>query len=228
MSNANSIDIATVMSSAVHDMKNSLSIILNNLNFLDSEAGLSEQGHHALKQLQDEGLRLNYSFVQLLTLYRLENKQYFLNIDSHNVFDCLEEVVLENESSLSQHKLSAEFTCDEALEWFFDKALLSGILNTILNNACRYANNKILLSANIDESQLVVSISDDGPGYPEKMLAADTPTQRAIDFQSGNTGLGLHFANVVAQLHQNNQQQGYIQVSNQGIDGGGKFSIYLP
>ncbi len=228
MSNSNSIDLATVMSSAVHDMKNSLSIILNNLDSLDKEATLSQQGHYALKQLHDEGMRLNNSFVQLLSLYRIENKQYFPNIDSHNVFDCLEDVVLGNESNLEQHQLTTEFECDDALDWFFDKALLSGILNTILNNTCRYAQNKILLSACIDQSQLIISVSDDGPGYPDNMLAADNASQSAIDFQSGNTGLGLYFARVVAELHQNKQQHGHIQISNHGINGGGKFSICLP
>lgn len=228
MNSANSIDLATVMSSAVHDMKNSLSIILNNLNTLDGELGLSDHAHQALRQLQNEGLRLNNSFVQLLTLYRLENKQYFLNIDCHNVYDCLEEVLLENESSLNQHKLNANFACDESLEWFFDRALISGILNTIINNASRYATNKIELSACMAESQLVLSVSDDGPGYPETMLLANESSQTAIDFQSGNTGLGLHFARVVSQLHQNNQQHGHIQTSNEGINGGARFSIYLP
>ena len=216
------------MSSAVHDMKNSLSVILDNLNCLDHETNISAQGHQALKKLHNEGLRLNNSFIQLLTLYRLENKQYFLNIDSHNIFDCLEETILENESSLNQHQINAEFSCNESLEWFFDRALINGILNTIINNACRYAKSSIQLSASIIESQLVLSICDDGPGYPETLLTTNDSFQAEINFHSGNTGLGLHFARVVAQLHKNNQQRGHIKISNQGINGGGKFSIHLP
>ncbi len=216
------------MSSAIHDMKNSLGIILNTIDTLSENNSLSSNNTGSLDLLRQEGKKLNNNFIQLLSLYRIKNQQYHANIDNHNLYDCLEEIALENECILTQYNLDLTIACDEELNWFFDRALILGILNTILNNACRYACKHITLSANISETYLVISIMDDGKGYPEEMLSNDVAQQRDIDFHNGNTGLGLYFASVVAQLHQNKNKAGHVEISNAGIEGGGKFTIFLP
>ena len=60
------------------------------------------------------------------------------------------------------------------------------------------------------------------------MLCNQSERQADLNFHSGNTGLGLYFADVVAQLHQNKDRFGRIEISNAGINNGGKFAIYLP
>jgi len=228
MNDKTNIDFNTVMASSVHDMKNSLSIILNSAETLSNDASLSKAQHKAIDLLHIEGERLNNSFIQLLALYRIENKQYSLNIDSHNVYDCLEEAMFENETLLAHHHIELEIQSAQTLEWFFDRAMTLGIINTIINNALRHANNKIILAATGNQSELVISILDDGPGYPDATLSRDDTEQAELSFNSGNTGLGLHFAKVVAELHHKGEQHGHIELSNNGINDGGKFSIYLP
>lgn len=228
MTDKTNINFSTVMASSVHDMKNSLSIILNSTETLSNDASLNKAQHKTINLLYMEGERLNNSFIQLLALYRIENKQYSLNIDSHNVYDCLEEVMLENETLLAHHNIELEIQSDQALEWFFDRAMTLGIINTIINNALRHANNKIILAATGNKSELVISILDDGPGYPDTILNRDDTEQAGLSFNSGNTGLGLHFAKVVAEMHRKGEQHGHIKLSNNGINDGGKFSIHLP
>ncbi len=226
--NGNKVELSTLMSSSIHDMKNSLSIILNTINMLSESNNFSDNNRNSLDLLLQEGNKLNNNFIQLLSLYRIENKQYHANIDNHNVYDCLEEIALENEGLLTQHNIDLSIDCDEGLDWFIDRALILGTLNTIVNNACRYANKHITLSAHTRDAHLVISIMDDGEGYPEEMLNNDETQQCAIDFHSGNTGLGLYFASVVAELHQNKNKIGHIEISNTGIESGGKLSIHLP
>ena len=228
MTDKSNVNFNTIMASSVHDMKNSLSIILDTAETLGHDDGLSKAQHQSLDLLHMEGERLNNTFLQLLALYRIENKQYSLNIDSHNVYDCLEEVMFENETQLAHHNIEIKIDCQPELEWFFDRALTLGIINTIINNALRHANSKIILSANDDNQELNISIVDDGPGYPDKLLNSDKAEQSELDFNSGNTGLGLHFAKVVAEMHIKGEQHGRIELSNDGINNGGKFSIYLP
>ena len=228
MTDKTNIDFNTVMASSVHDMKNSLSIILNSAETLSNDASLSPAQHKAIDLLHIEGERLNNSFIQLLALYRIENKQYSLNIDSHNVYDCLEEAMFENETLLGHHNIELEIQAEQTLEWFFDRAMTLGIINTIINNALRHANNKIILAATGNQSELVISILDDGPGYPDIVLKRGDTEQAGLNFSSGNTGLGLHFAEVVAEMHHKGKQHGHIELNNNGINGGGRFSIYLP
>lgn len=228
MTDKANINFNTIMASSVHDMKNSLSIILDTAERLANDDSLSKTQHQSLDLLHIEGERLNNTFIQLLALYRIENKQYSLNIDSHNVYDCLEEAMFENETLLAHHNIELEIQCDQELEWYFDKALTLGIINTIINNALRHANNKIILAANTSETEVIISILDDGTGYPDNILNRDDDEQSELSFNSGNTGLGLHFAKVVAEMHHKGEQRGHIDLSNDGINGGGKFSIHLP
>jgi len=222
------INFNTIMASSVHDMKNSLSIILDTAETLANDDSLSKTQHQSLDLLHIEGERLNNSFIQLLALYRIENNQYSLNIDSHNVYDCLEEAMLENETLLAHHNIELEIQCDQELEWFFDRAMTLGIINTIINNALRHTNNIIALMANTDETGIVISILDNGTGYPDQILNRDDDEQSELSFNSGNTGLGLHFAKIVAEMHIKGDQCGHIELSNDGINCGGKFSIHLP
>jgi hypothetical protein len=52
--------------------------------------------------------------------------------------------------------------------------------------------------------------------------------QNNISFDNSNTGLGLYFSKLVAEIHKNKGRHGYINTTNEGIDGGGCFAIYLP
>ena len=228
MNSETKIDFSTIMASSIHDMKNSLSIILDTAGNLSNDDTLTTTQRATVDLLHFEGERLNNAFIQLLALYRIENKQYALNIDSHNVYDSLEEAMFENETLLTHHNIEIEIDCDRALEWFFDRTMILGIVNTIINNALRYARHKIILTAATDDSGLNISIIDDGPGYPEEVINRDQKQQNGLDFQTGNTGLGLYFARVVAEMHQNGDQSGRIQLDNNRPDGGGKFSIHLP
>lgn len=74
----------------------------------------------------------------------------------------------------------------------------------------------------------MISIEDDGKGYPESMREAGDAMLRPPDFSTGSTSLGLYFAAAIANLHQNNGQRGEIRLHNDGELGGGVFEVWLP
>lgn len=225
MANEASVSFTTLLASAVHDMKNSLAVILNTIDELSEQQNPDPR---RLKQLRHEGQRLNNEFIQLLALYRIENGQYFANIDDTSIAELLEEVQLENHATLAVRNIELSVTCEPELMWFCDRALLLGALNTIINNAYKFARRRIQVGAAVSGHMLILNVDDDGPGYPQELLSADTRQPRQIDFHSGSTGLGLHFSSVIAQLHHNKGRHGQIALSNTGIDGGGRFTLCLP
>ena len=229
MADERTINFTTLLASTVHDMKNSLAVILNTIDELSEQQSPDpQQTQLRLKQLRHEGKRLNNEFIQMLSLYRIENGQYFANIDDASLYELLEEAWLENRDTLAVRNIELSFECDSDLMWFCDRALLIGTLNTIINNAYKFARSHIRLSAAINNHMLIINVDDDGPGYPQELLIADSSQQKQIDFHSGSTGLGLYFASVIARLHHNRERHGHIALSNEGINGGGRFSLYLP
>ena len=74
----------------------------------------------------------------------------------------------------------------------------------------------------------MLSVCDDGEGYPEAMLAKQSDYVLGINHSTGSTGLGLYFSGRIAELHERNGVRGHIEISNGGPLGGGEFRLYLP
>ena len=229
MQNNESVNFSDILASSIHDMKNSLAMLLGSLAEITSDCTPTacKSGMQLLK-IQHEGQRVNRDLMQLLSLYRINTKGYNLNIDEHYLEDFMEEISLENTDILKHNNINLITEYNSSDYAYFDKDLLVGIVNTIINNAYRYTKDTIKISAKMDNDYCVISIEDNGSGYPERMLINPNSEDKEINFSTGSTGLGLFFANTIAGMHKNKEKTGYIELSNTGLDGGGKFSIYLP
>jgi len=228
LKNEQSLDFSSVIASSVHDMKNSLSMLLCTLD--EVGLGCAEKGCDGDKfsQLQYEGQRLNNHLIQLLAIYRLDQSDWSVNVQENDIEEFLEESVLQYEALLSPKGIEISSNCSSGLAGYFDRDLVAGVVNNVVNNAYRYSKDKIRLSGAREGDYLVISIEDNGGGYPDSMLVDGEKNPGNIDFATGSTGLGLYFSALVARSHSYQGKCGFIKCSNEGIDGGGKFSIYLP
>lgn len=223
------LDFSTMLASSIHDMKNSLGMLLGTLEKIMQQCGPNVCASYSnFFQLQYEGKRVNDHLIQLLALYRIDNSQYLVNISEIYVNDFLEESLLAHQDMLTYRKIHIDVSCPDDLRWFFDRELISGAMTNVINNLYKYTRDKVQITAEEKDSYLVIRIEDNGPGYPDKMLSSDNKTQQDLSFSSGNTGLGLYFATLAAKMHKNKGKVGYISTSNDGIDGGGCFSVFLP
>jgi signal transduction histidine kinase len=216
------------LASIAHDMKNSLGMLITTID--EIIAGCSSEDCRSkpmFSRLQYESKRVNNNLIQLLTLYRMDKSHYNLNIEYNSVPELLEDAVIQNRPLLEFRNISLRTECQEDLSWFFDRDLIAGVLNNVLNNAYRYANGLITITAGVRDGYLAIDIADDGQGYPDYMLTGSAGSG-TINFSTGSTGLGLYFASIVAEMHNNRGKEGYIRTSNCNIGGGGCFSIFLP
>ena len=105
---------------------------------------------------------------------------------------------------------------------------LQQALQNLLDNAVRYSppGGRILVRAYVEGSNLVISVTDHGPGIPkteqerifERFYRADAARSR----ESGGTGLGLSIAKHLVEAH-----GGRIQVRSE-VGVGSTFSMLLP
>lgn len=228
--NKDTLDFTSILASAVHDMKNSLSMLLNSLEEVAEFCQpTTPDDVGKLAQLQYEGKRLNGQLVQLLTLYKIGKSQYLLNLDEHDVADFLQEATLHHRELFKLREVALTVEAPAGLSWFFDRNLVHGVLNNVLNNAYKYTRDRVAVTAHVEQGMLALRVCDNGEGYPESMLQRENDHQKTgVSFNSGSTGLGLYFSQQVATLHQHKGQQGQITLDNGGIDGGGRFTILLP
>ena len=70
------LDFSFVLASSVHDMKNSLGMLLNTLsNVIATYPPSSPEQAKSYAVLEYEAARINSELIQLLSIYRLENDQ---------------------------------------------------------------------------------------------------------------------------------------------------------
>lgn len=216
-----------LLASSVHDIKNSLGMLLDTVDQVVQETPISSDSQRRhFATLQGEAARINNDLLYLLGIYRLEQGQLPLNIREVFVADFFEELKAQNQLLFDIRQLQCEIDCDVDARAYFDPGLISGVINNVLVNAARYAKQRIRLHARTERG-LTIEIEDDGAGFPQAMLDNVSNTQRSIDFNSGSSSLGLYFADRVAQLHRRDEQCGRIALRNLPA-GGGCFTLWLP
>jgi len=233
MDDNDTLEFSDILASTMHDMKNSMGMLYNTLDTLISECrekGCSVQEDHFL--LQYELRRLSHNFIRMLSLYKAQKATFAISLDYHLVGDCLDEAIVINEPLLTSKGIDIELKCPKNLFWTFDKELVMGILDSMLNNEYLYTKDKLLVSARTENEYLVIQLEDNGPGYPEGFLMDSRrksgPGESRVSFLKGSTGLGLYFSALVAKSHTREGREGFIRTMNGGIYHGGLFSLYLP
>jgi K+-sensing histidine kinase KdpD len=222
-------DFALIIASAVHDMKNSLGMLLHSVDSMCDELPEEWRKKPNVATVQYEAERVNSYLVQLLGLYRLQNKLLSLHIDEYYLEDLLDEQVAHYTQVLQSRNINLNISVAKNLTWFFDREIILGVLNNALNNASRYTKSNIEITASIDDKYLLIEIHDDGIGYPKDLLESPPgEILNDINFNTGSTSLGIYFAAMVTKLHIQGDLHGHIKLSNGGRLGGGVFSIYLP
>ena len=229
-STKNQLRFPDILASSVHDMKNSLSLIISDLEQFVAESGDCEcAATSKYPKLEYEAKRLNNQLIQLLVLYKFDHHQYLLDINEQEVDPFLMEIKENYAQLLATKNIEIEVECDPDLVGYFDQDLISGVISNIVNNCFRYAKSKLKISAHDENANIVIRVEDDGQGYPPSMITNNLNLDKTgINLNAGGTGLGLYFAMLVAQAHQNHDQQGHIEIYNGGSLGGGVFSIHLP
>ena len=153
MHDNNRLDFSSLLANTVHDMKNSLTTIINTLDELTDELDAVKKDRRA-SSLQYESKRLNSQLIILLSLYKIENKQYYLDIDEHSLYDFLTECAVAHQELLQLNNISLDIQCPKDLVWYFDSNLLSGVISNIINNAYRYTHDRIILEASLRDDMI--------------------------------------------------------------------------
>lgn len=214
------LNLNTLAAASMHEVKN----LLGQLTLtLDDIANIGCPG----AETQIAGARFACRRIvdhlsEMLTLYKLDSGHFVPNIDAHSPAEFLEDL-LHEARSLTAGRFTIELKQDNAPAfWFFDRELVASALMNALHNALSYAQTQICLSAAQEGDFLVFRVSDDGVGFPQALLNDKYDAPRT---STHSTGLGLYFAQSVAQVHENKGRRGNIALANQS---GAVFNLFLP
>lgn len=222
-------DVSVFLASSVHDMKNSISMLIGALErVIEEVAPGTSPAVDNLGHMLYETQRINSNLVQLLTLYKLGQDRYPFTFDEHDLGEFTQELAAQNRHLLDSRQVHLEVDCPADLYWPFDRDLVAGVINHAFNNAIHYTRDRIRLAIQQEDEVLAIALEDNGPGFPQHMLDDGLAAMRGVNFSTGSTGLGLYFSAVIAKLHRNRDRCGDIMLANGGPLGGGRFVLRLP
>jgi signal transduction histidine kinase len=78
---------------------------------------------------------------------------------------------------------------------------LEEMLGNLMDNACKWANSKVIVSGELRDSRLHINIDDDGPGIPEDQKETVLKRGRRLDETVPGSGLGLAIVIDLAHLY---------------------------
>ena len=102
-----------------------------------------------------------------------------------------------------------------------DKQILWRIVENIISNSVRFANSKINIIFENDDKYLKVTISDDGPGFTDKIIKNKRGYFNLNNSSDEHMGMGLIISEILATKHGGNVELSNIK------DGGAKVIIKI-
>ena len=193
-----------------HELRTPLSILRGYIEtLLDSPKTPHEELVRILRVMERHSNRLELLVEDLLTLAQLESANPDLQLEIVDLHEFLQEMIRDWEKKLATKQLNIVVTVPADLPSIrADRTRLQEALYNLLDNAVKYSREQgeIRLSARQSDSEVELSVSDDGIGIGsedlprifERFYRADKA--RSADAIRG-TGLGLTIVKHIAHLH---------------------------
>ena len=220
------------VSNVSHELRTPLTSVKSYLEALD-EGALSEPvAPDFIKVSLDETNRMMRMVSDSLSLSRIDNATSHLDIELTNFTAFITFILNRFDKIRSQNDdKKYEITRDYPINsiWVeIDTDKMTQVIDNIINNAIKYSpdGGKITVSMKTTDTQMILSISDEGLGIPKKDLPkifdrfyrVDKARSRA----QGGSGLGLAIAKEIIKQH-----NGFIWAKSE-YGKGSTFTIVLP
>ena len=193
-----------LQASVAHDLRNPIAIIESHAEFLQlnlSSGSLSEEKVAAIAgNIEKAAKRLERYTDSIREINHLEE----LEICKKQVdFAGLCKDIKSDFQYVAQAKEIRFFLDNQVADGmlFLDAQVFYRILENLISNALRYANDEIHLYFSRDGEMLVAWIMDDGPGFSPKILQSGDAWFVSEEGENGHSGIGLTICRILCKKH---------------------------
>ncbi|MDG3132067.1 cell wall metabolism sensor histidine kinase VicK [Streptococcus suis] len=220
------------VSNVSHELRTPLTSVKSYLEALDEGALTESVAPSFVKVSLEETNRMMRMITDLLSLSRIDNQVGQVDVELIN-FTAFVTFILNRFDQMKNAESNKVYTIVRDYKispiWVeIDTDKMTQVLDNILNNAIKYSpdGGTITFSMKTTESQLIVSISDEGLGIPKsdlpKIFDRFYRVDKARSRAQGGTGLGLAIAKEIVKQH-----NGFIWAKSE-YGHGSTFTIVLP
>jgi signal transduction histidine kinase len=208
---------------ASHELRTPLSILRGELELACDRPGNRAEMKRTLESALQEAEQLGRLTEDLLTLARADSGRLNARGQEVDLMAAIRQAV--NRYGVRGDPV-VEVVGEEATVQA-DPVLLDPLLRNVITNACRHASGRVRLALRHEDGWAVLTVADDGAGFPPAFLplALDRFTRADADRGRDHGGSGLGLAIVAAVAH---AQGGGVEVGNGEPLGGGRIEVRLP
>jgi signal transduction histidine kinase len=209
-----------VSDNIAHDLKTPLTRLRNRAEEALARSGSEAEYRNALERTIEESDGLIRTFNALLMIARAESGQARGNMDDFDAADVANGIHELYEPLAEDGGMTLRVRAGSA-PLHGNRELISQALANIVENAIKYGkpipaaqplsadavagttSKEILIEARLDGDQVLLSVSDHGPGIPEadRRHAVERFVRLEASRTQSGSGLGLSLASAVATLH---------------------------
>lgn len=217
---------SAILDSVAHEFRTPLTAIKASVTTVLAGGLDDSQQNELLTVINEEADRMNHLVEEASQMARLESKQVELDRKPHEIRVAIDHALGAANKVIGKHRVRLDLA-DGIPPVEFDFELIVNVLQQLLENAAKYSapESPIRISAEKNEAQIVISVSDRGVGIDafEQGLIFDK-FYRGKDnrYSVQGTGMGLAIAKAVVEAH-----GGRIGVTSQLAEGS-VFSFTLP
>jgi two-component system, OmpR family, sensor histidine kinase KdpD len=205
----------TLLTALSHDMRTPLTAILGAVNVLaDHQIVLAPaQSAQLLHSIQAEASYLTQATENILTLVKLDAGSSSLHLDWESPQEVIQHVVqryLQRTPAVLLQVTLPEADSQQEVLFKADAVLVAHALANLIDNALQWreAASAIEIAMYIESSSLVLSVLNQGPGFPPDFVISAFDTHTPAMAGVRGFGLGLSIVDTVMQLHGGQVQLG--------------------
>lgn len=212
--------VIDVIASGIHDVKNSLFDALARV-YAARQAIRNDRAADALPALAETEHAMSTGaerLSKLLSAYRLARHENPVSMMPVELSGFLDDVIArvrysrQDDVQIVLDRRGPDF-------WVFDRELIADCLVNAVQNALRHARQQVHLRVGDADGQLLLSVADNGPGFPDHLPSHADGT---------HSGVGLFIARRVAHLHRRHDVNGELLLGSDASLGGASFQLLLP
>lgn len=211
-----------------HELRTPLTSVQGYVEAMLDRAIPGEDRDKYLTIIHRETLRLNKLIYDLLDLSRIESRKERWDLNEIDVPELMDQVLVKLRPLIEKQQVTVDrYFPDQLPPMLGNEDRMEQVLVNLLDNAVKFSppGGKVTVRAQAQDDNIMVSITDQGPGIPpedlehiwERFHRVEKSRSRAL----GGTGLGLAIARQIVEAH-----GGHISVQSE-VGRGSIFSFTM-
>ncbi len=190
------------VTNASHELKTPLTIMMSDLDIVESEVGKSEW----IDDIRAEGSRMGSLINQLVSLARMDEQNTSLDVTEFSLSDLILDSVSEFESSASKKSQTLKTKVCADAKFLGDERLIHNLMGILMDNAVKYCDEGGLIKVSLTTHGKNHTISVENTYEGASNVDLDRIFERfyredKARTSNGSFGVGLSIAQALAKAH---------------------------